>query len=111
RQWIHVDTERAAGGPFGTTIAHGYLTLSLVPQFGARLFTFSMPGPKINYGLDRVRFPAPVSVGSSLRATATIASVEQVPAGLNVLVRYVVEVEGSARPACVADTVVLVAGS
>lgn len=110
RQWIHVDARRAAEGPFGTTIAHGYLTLSLVPQYSAQLYAFDTPGPKINYGLNTVRFPAPVPVGSRIRATATISSVEPLPAGTQVVVRYVIEIEGSERPACVADAVVLLLG-
>jgi acyl dehydratase len=106
-QWIHVDVERAAKGPFGTTIAHGYLTLSLIPQFTAQLFTLDTPGARLNYGVNKVRFPRPVKVGSRIRATATITEVTDVPAGKQMVTRFVVEIDGEDKPACVADTVVL----
>ena len=104
-QWIHVDVERAKAGPFGGTIAHGYLTLSLCSLFLPQLMRVEMSGMGINYGLDRVRFPAPVRVGSRIRAVGEIASVTAVPGGVQVVVRVTVEVEGGARPACVADTI------
>jgi acyl dehydratase len=104
-QWIHVDVERAKAGPFGGTIAHGYLTLSLCSLFLPELMRVEMSGMGINYGLDRVRFPAPVRVGSRLRAVGEIVSVTAVPGGVQVVVRVTVEVEGGARPACVADTI------
>ena len=104
-QWIHVDVERAKTGPFGGTIAHGYLTLSLCSLFLPQLMRVEMSGMGINYGLDRVRFPAPVRVGSRIRAVGEIASVTGVPGGVQVVVRVTVEVEGGARPACVADTI------
>ncbi|MGZ4470234.1 MAG: MaoC family dehydratase [Nocardioidaceae bacterium] len=106
-QWIHVDVERAKDGPFGGTIAHGYLTLSLVPQFGAQLFRLETPGAKLNYGVNKVRFPSPVKVGSKIRAGASITEVTDVPAGKQMVIRYVVEIEGADKPACVAETVVL----
>ncbi|MGZ4457935.1 MAG: MaoC family dehydratase [Nocardioidaceae bacterium] len=106
-QWIHVDGERAPDGPFGGTIAHGYLTLSLVPQFGAQLFRLETPGAKLNYGVNKVRFPSPVKVGSKIRAGASITEVTDVPAGKQMVIRYVVEIEGADKPACVAETVVL----
>jgi len=106
-QWIHVDVERAKNGPFGGTIAHGYLTLSLVPQFGAQLFSLETPGAKLNYGVNKVRFPSPVPVGSKIRAGASITEVTDVPAGKQMVIRYVVEIEGADKPACVAETVVL----
>ena len=106
-QWIHVDVARAAGGPFGGTIAHGYLTLSLVPLLASQLFHIDTMGAKLNYGVNKVRFPHPVPVGSSIRATATIAEVSDVPAGKQMITRYVVEIEDVAKPACVAETVVL----
>ena len=81
RQWIHVDTERAAGGPFGGTIAHGYLTLSLLPVLQLEIFTVQGLTMGINYGLDRVRFPSPVPVGASIRAEATLTEVKQTPLG------------------------------
>jgi acyl dehydratase len=104
-QWIHVDVERARQGPFGGTIAHGYLTLSLCSLFLPELMRVEMAGMGINYGLDRVRFPAPVRVGSRLRARGEIVSVGTVPGGVQVVVRVTIEVEGSDRPACVADTI------
>jgi acyl dehydratase len=106
-QWIHVDVERAAAGPFGGTIAHGYLTLSLIPQLTAQIFGLETPGAKLNYGVNKVRFPSPVKVGSRVRATATITGVSDVPAGKQMLTSYVVEIEGADKPACVAETVVL----
>ena len=105
-QWIHVDPERAAAGPFGTTVAHGFLTLSLVPYFSSQLRSVEGARMGINYGLDRVRFPTPVPVGSRLRARSTLISLDKVGEGAVQLVnRVTVEVEGSAKPACVADTV------
>ena len=106
-QWIHVDVARAASGPFGGTIAHGYLTLSLVPLLASQLFHIDTMGAKLNYGVNKVRFPHPVPVGSSIRATATIADVIDVPAGKQLITRYVVEIEDVDKPACVAETVVL----
>jgi acyl dehydratase len=106
-QWIHVDVARAADGPFGGTIAHGYLTLSLIPQFSAQIFGLETPGAKLNYGVNKVRFPSPVKVGSKIRARASIAELTDVAAGKQMVVSFVVEIEGEAKPACVADTVVL----
>jgi acyl dehydratase len=104
-QWIHVDVERARLGPFGGTIAHGYLTLSLCSLFLPDLMRVDLAGMGINYGLDRVRFPAPVRVGSRIRGRGEIISVTDVPSGVQVVVRVTIEVEGSDRPACVADTI------
>lgn len=104
-QWIHVDQERAAAGPFGTTIAHGYLTLSLLPLLAGDIFTVEGPKLVINYGLNKVRFPSPVPVGSRVRADATITSVEDTPKGVQMVVTSTVQVEGSDRPGCVAETV------
>jgi acyl dehydratase len=109
-QWIHVDVERAAEGPFGGTIAHGYLTLSLIPQFSPQLFELDTPGAKLNYGVNKVRFPHPVKVGSRIRATAQILDVGDVPAGKQMVTKYVVEIDGEDKPACVAETVVLLLG-
>jgi len=106
-QWIHVDVERAQQGPFGGTIAHGYLTLSLIPQFTPQIFSLETPGARLNYGVNKVRFPNPVKVGSKVRATATLAEVTDVPAGKQMVTRYTVEIEGADKPACVAETVVL----
>ena len=106
-QWIHVDVERAKDGPFGGTIAHGYLTLSLIPQFTPQLFSLETPGAKLNYGVNKVRFPNPVKVGSKIRASAEIAEVSDVPAGKQMVTKYVIEIDGESKPACVAETVVL----
>ena len=106
-QWIHVDVEKAAAGPFGGTIAHGYLTLSLVPYLGSQVFALDTPGAKLNYGVNKVRFPNPVRVGSRVRAHVALGDVVDVPAGQQMTLRYTVEIEGEAKPACVAETVVL----
>lgn len=106
-QWIHVDQERAAAGPFGATIAHGYLTLSLIPWLSSQIFTMDTPGARLNYGLNKVRFPLPVTVGARIRGRASIAGLSDVPAGKQLTVAYTIEVEGEAKPACVAETVVL----
>ena len=106
-QWIHVDVERAKDGPFGGTIAHGYLTLSLIPQFNPELFRLETPGARLNYGVNKVRFPNPVRVGSRIRASAQIVEVSDVPAGKQMVTRYTIEIEGESKPACVAETVVL----
>jgi acyl dehydratase len=106
-QWIHVDVERATAGPFGGTIAHGYLTLSLIPHFNAELIALETPGARLNYGANKVRFPSPVKVGSRIRATATFLSLTDVPAGKQLVTRYTVEIEGHPKPACVAETVAL----
>ncbi|WP_030946207.1 MaoC family dehydratase [Streptomyces sp. NRRL S-646] len=104
-QWIHVDPEKAAAGPFGTTIAHGYLTLSLLPLFGPQLMSVEGVKMGVNYGTNKVRFPAPVPVGSRLRATGKISSVEDVPGGVQLAVAYTVEREGGDKPVCVAESV------
>ena len=104
-QWIHVDPERAREGPFGATIAHGYLTLSLSSLFLPQLMRVEISGMGINYGLDRVRFPAPVRVGSRIRGRGEILSVAPVTGGVQVVVRVTIEIEGSERPGCVADTI------
>jgi acyl dehydratase len=106
-QWIHVDVERAAGGPFGGTIAHGYLTLSLVPWLGSQVFSLETPGARLNYGVNKVRFPNPVRVGSRVRAHVSVAEVIDIPAGKQMQLKYVIEIEGEDKPACVAETVVL----
>ncbi|MGW5515202.1 MaoC family dehydratase [Nocardia africana] len=106
-QWIHVDPVRAAEGPFGRTIAHGYLTLSLLPQFGAQLFALEFGTARVNYGVDKVRFPAPVPVDSALSCTATFTDLRNTPAGAILTTRYVVQAADATKPACVADTLVL----
>ncbi|WP_406107872.1 MaoC family dehydratase [Streptomyces sp. NBC_01003] len=104
-QWIHVDPERAKDGPFGTTIAHGYLTLSLLPLFGPQLIQVDGMKMGVNYGTNKVRFPAPVPVGSRLRATAKITGVDDVPGGVQVSVAFTVERDGGDKPVCVAESV------
>jgi acyl dehydratase len=106
RQWIHVDPDLAASGPFGTTIAHGYLSLALIPYFVGTLRRVEGTRMSVNYGLDRVRFPAPVPVGSRVRARATVRALERLPGdAVQVLTRTTVEIEGVDKPACVADTI------
>ena len=106
-QWIHVDVERAKAGPFGGTIAHGYLTLSLIPFLGAQVFSLETPGAKLNYGVNKVRFPAPVRVGSRIRSRVVMGEVSDIPAGKQLTLNHTIEVEGQDKPACVAETVVL----
>ncbi|MQW75923.1 MaoC family dehydratase [Nocardioides sp. dk4132] len=106
-QWIHVDAERAAAGPFGGTIAHGYLTLSLIPCLGQGVFALDTPGAKLNYGVNKVRFPSPLRVGKRIRLSVTVTALTELPAGHQLTLRQVVEIEGEAKPACVAETVVL----
>ena len=109
-QWIHVDVERAASGPFGGTIAHGYMTLSLVPYFAAQIYTLDFGNARLNYGSDKVRFPTPVPVGSTVRATASFVLVRTEPQGTYVTTRFTISVDGSTKPACVAETTTLVVG-
>ncbi len=106
-QWIHVDVERAKDGPFGGTIAHGYLTLSLVPWLGSQVFALETPGARLNYGVNKVRFPNPLRVGSKIRARVSIADVTDLPTGKQLQLKYVIEIDGEEKPACVAETVVL----
>jgi acyl dehydratase len=104
-QWIHVDRERAAGSPFGTTIAHGYLSLSLIPMMSYETFTVDNVAMAVNYGLNKVRFPAPVPSGAKVRATFELIDVTDVAGGVQVVNRATVEVEGQDKPAVVAETV------
>ncbi|MCH9643069.1 MAG: MaoC family dehydratase [Actinomycetia bacterium] len=105
-QWIHVDPERAAGGPFGGTIAHGLLTLSLIPHFTQQLYRVGNVAMAINYGYNRVRFITPVRVGARLRARAEIASVAQLDGAVQATLNTTVEIEGSEKPAAVAESIV-----
>jgi acyl dehydratase len=109
-QWIHVNLERAASGPFGGTIAHGYLTVSLLPILSMEIFRIENLTMGINYGLDRVRFPSPVLTGSSIRAEATLTEVKQTHLGSLASIRMRVEIEGQEKAACVADTLSLFVG-
>lgn len=105
RQWIHVDPERAAAGPFGVTIAHGYLTLSLVPMLAAQVYRVEGLAMGVNYGADRVRFPSPVPVGSRIRAGVELMSLTPGGPGFRAIARVTVERDGGVRPACVVDAV------
>ena len=104
-QWIHVDPEKAATGPYGKTIAHGYLTLSLVPILVQQIYRVTGLSMQVNYGVDKLRFPAPVPVDSRIRAGAELIKVDRNDKGGRATVRVTVEVEGSDRPACVVDTI------
>jgi acyl dehydratase len=104
-QWIHLDVERAKAGPFGATIAHGYLTLSLIPVLAKDIYRVENVTMVVNYGLNKVRFPAPVKVGSRVRGSAELIDISDVPGGKQAITRFTVEIEGSDKPACVAETV------
>jgi acyl dehydratase len=104
-QWIHVDPERAAAGPFKTTVAHGYLTLSLLPMLSDGVVTVAGVRMGVNYGLNKVRFPAPLPVGSRVRARFELLSVDDVEGGVQTVARTTVEREGGDKPVCVAETV------
>jgi acyl dehydratase len=104
-QWIHVDVERAKAGPFGGTIAHGYLTMSLVNLFLPELVEVHGFAHAVNVGLDRLRFLAPVKVGSRIRAVSELVSAEEIKGAVQAVVRVTIEIEGSDKPACIADTV------
>lgn len=107
RQWIHVDPERAVDGPFGKTVAHGYLTLALLPFLGAQVFAFAGDVARVNYGLDKVRFMSPVTVGSKVRDRVVLSDVRDIEKGQQATLRHTVEIKGNDRPACVAETIVL----
>jgi acyl dehydratase len=104
-QWIHTDPERAKDGPFGQTIAHGYLTLSLLIPLWSQLLEVREARTKVNYGLGKVRFPAPVPAGSRVRLQATLAAVEPVAGGVQITVDASIECEGVAKPVCVAQPI------
>jgi acyl dehydratase len=110
-QWIHVDPERAAGGPFGTTIAHGYLTLSLLPVLLENVFAVEKIAMGVNYGTNKVRFPSPVPVDSRIRATATLKETVDISIGTQITITAVVEREGADKPAVVAEVVYVYAGA
>ena len=105
-QWIHVDVERAKAGPFGGPIAHGFLTLSLAPTLMSQLLQVGGVAMAVNYGLNKVRFPSPVPVGSKLQGSGKIAEVTDIAGGLQVVLELTFEVEGAAKPSCVAEMVV-----
>lgn len=106
-QWIHVDPERSATGPFGSTIVHGYLVMSLIPYFSDEVYTVEGLESSLNYGSNRVRFPSPVPVNSRLRGIITLLEANELETGTQLVTRVVVEREGDAKPACVADVVYL----
>lgn len=104
-QWIHLDIERARAGPFKSTIAHGFLTLSLLPRMMASAYRISNVSMGVNYGLNRVRFPAPVPAGSRVRGSFKLLSCEPIPGGAQTTVEVTIELEGSSKPVCVAESV------
>ena len=104
-QWIHLDEERAAAGPFHTRIAHGFLTLSLLPALMRGLYGLEGVTMGVNYGLNKVRFPAPLPTGSSVRATAVISEVTEVAGGLQVVMTVSITADGASKPCCVAESV------
>ncbi|MFO1224826.1 MAG: MaoC family dehydratase [Burkholderiaceae bacterium] len=104
-QWIHVNRERAAKGPFGTTVAHGFLTLSLLPRLAASAFEIADVRMSVNYGLNRVRFPAPVPSGSRIRARLKLLAYEPLDGGAQLVTEVTMEREGSDKPVCVAQSV------
>ncbi|WP_083542427.1 MaoC family dehydratase [Kribbia dieselivorans] len=107
-QWIHVDVDKAKDSPFGGTIAHGFLTLSLFPVIGSQISTVTFGSARLNYGVESVRFPSPVKVGSRVRGTAHLENVESLPKGLQMTTKYTIEIEGGTRPACVGKLLVLI---
>ena len=104
-QWIHIDAERAAAGPFGRTVAHGFLTLSLIPVLVRGLYRVEGARMAVNYGLNRVRFPAPVRSGDEVRAVAAILAAEETGGAVQLTARVTITVEGAEKPACVAEVV------
>jgi acyl dehydratase len=109
-QFIHVDPERAKDTPFGGTIAHGLLTLSLGPKFSYSLYTIEGVAFALNYGYGKIRFPAPVPVGSKLRMRATLSAADEVPGGMQITITQTFEIEGGEKPVCVAEQLVRVFG-
>ena len=107
RQWIHVDAERAKAGPFGAPIAHGFLTLSLIPVLGAEVVDVTGMKMKINYGCNKVRFTQPVKVGARVRDVVSLVSADRKDSGIQVVMRHTIEIEGEERPGCVAETVTI----
>ena len=104
-QWIHVDEEKAKTGPFGTTIAHGYLSLSLVSKFLPQMLEIQSFSMGVNYGLGKARFPNAIKTGARIRGHGEIISVEEIKGGLQPIIRITVEIEGEDRPACIVETI------
>lgn len=109
-QWIHVDPQRSASGPFGATIAHGFLTLSLIPMLVREVYHVDDLAMGVNYGCNKVRFPAPVPVGSRIRAGVELMSVTSASLGSQIATRVTIELQGSDKPACVAETLAVMVG-
>lgn len=109
-QWIHTDPERARSGPFGTTIAHGYWTLSTLPAFAEQLYEIRGLTMGLNYGANKIRFPDVVPVGSRIRASATLKETKDIAIGTQLVLEFVVEKEGGAKPVCLAEVVYVMAG-
>lgn len=107
RQWIHTDPQRAEQGPFGRTIAHGFLTVSKLPEMLWEIYTISGVSLQINYGTNKIRFPAAVAVGSKIRTGAELVSLEQTGLGATMVIRAQVDIDGEAKPACVAELVTI----
>lgn len=110
-QWIHIDPERSAKGPFGRTIAHGYLTLSLTPLLMEQVYRVDDVAMGMNYGANKVRFPSPVPVGSRIRTSVTLVETKPIAIGTQFVVRATVECDASEKPVCVADIVFVLAGN
>ncbi|MCI4012104.1 MaoC family dehydratase [Brevibacterium sp. ZH18] len=106
-QWIHIDEQRAAEGPYKSTIVHGFFTLSLIPKFSSEIFTIEGVSIRVNYGLNKVRFAQPVPVNSRLRGTVSVKEVTRGDKGTQVVLKHVIEIEGEERPACIAEVVTL----
>lgn len=107
QQWIHVDVERASTGPFGAPIAHGFLTLALIPVLGAQVYEVEGFGARINYGLDKARFPQPLRAGERVRDRVTLSNVEETGAGLRATFTHTLESEAGGKPVCVAASLIL----
>ena len=107
-QWIHVDEERAAEGPYGATIVHGFFTLALIPKFSSEVFTIEGVAIRVNYGLNKVRFLQPVVVGSRLRGKVEVKDVIRGEKGTQVILKQTIEIDGQERPACIAEVVTLI---
>lgn len=110
-QWIHIDPEMAAKGPFGGTIAHGYLTLSLLPVISEQCYSIGNIVMGVNYGSNKVRYPHPVLVGSRVRGTATLLETTEIAIGTQATIKFVVEIEGNDKPALVAEVLFVMAGA
>lgn len=104
-QWIHVDVEKAKTGPYGKTIAHGLLTLSMIGALNRGIFKFEGFKMGVNYGYEKIRFPSPVPVGSKIRLGAKIVSAEDIPNGIQTIMEFTIEAEGAAKPACIAQMI------